>query len=911
MVPDRGPLTRGRSAGHDRQDMANIHALVARLQRDSAIAAQTVHWEHQPAQAAQWADWPAGIHPDLQRMLLQRGHTRLYTHQREVWDLVRDGQDVLVTTPTASGKTLACYLPILDHLLRHPRACTLYLAPTKALAQDQCLELKQWAAALPPAAGLGPDQIETYDGDTPREARRAIRTRMRVMISNPDMLNRSVLPFHRRTWKSFLAHLAFVFVDEIHVYRGIFGSHVANLFLRLERLLDRHRPHRRPQWLAASATVANVQEFSRLLTGRRLRIVARNGAPQGERHILFCNPPMRNAETGWRDTYGVVQKLAELCRAADVQCLVFARTRREVELVLTDLQSRHPDHLQAAQEIRGYRGGYLPALRREIERGLRDRSVKTVVATNALELGIDIGSLECVIMKGYPGTIASTRQQIGRAGRRQEASVAVLVAGDDPVDQYLMSCPEFLFDRAPEHALINPRHPHVLLEHLACALEEKNIRVGQHPPDPYGCDSYMTRALQHLAGRKQAYVKGHTWLYMGESSPARRVRLRNIGAIYDISEDLGAGFQRTIATLEADAVPRFLYPQAIYLHDGQKYRVETLDTKAHKALVRALSQSDQFTVPVVNAEVQVLDLKAQAPRGGALVGFGEVRVSSQVVACKLMRRFRDRMGRWTTEQVSVSEVDCRPQRLTTQAYWVQVPRPTQLHLEQQNLWRDSENEYGPLWQERRAQVRAERGTPCSHCGKPEAAGRQHDVHHIRPFRTFGYVPGLNRNDLLANAPGNLRILCRDCHRKLEPPAHRGIRGLSGLGTALHSVVPFYLMCDVRDVGMTENMAQGSAATHAALPSGDFDAALATIFIHEKFMGGMGFSPKLYAMHEEVLDRIASRILACECDRGCPACVGPPEAGQPEAVASGATRKSLTLSLVKALCAEPAGLSAAA
>ena len=888
--------------------MANINDLIEKLQSEPSVTNQTVHWERQTPRAAQWAPWPADVHPDLQGMLARRNHLQLYTHQREVWDLVRDGQDVLITTPTASGKTLACYLPILDHLIRNPQACVLYLAPTKALAQDQCLELKQWAADLPESAGLRPNQIETYDGDTPRETRRAIRNRMRIMISNPDMLNRSLLPFHRHTWKEFLSSLAFVFVDEIHTYRGIFGSHVANVFLRLERILDIHQPHRKAQFLAASATVANVEQFSGILTGRHMQIVSDNGAPQGEKHVLFCNPPVQNEETGWRDTYGVVQKLAELCLQTDVQCIIFARTRREVELVLTDLQARHPDRTQAEKEIRGYRGGYLPALRREIERGLRDRTVKTVVATNALELGIDIGSLECVIMKGYPGTIASTRQQVGRAGRRHEASVAILVAGGDPVDQYLMSYPEFLFDSSPEHALINPRHPYVLLDHLACALEERGIRFGQQPPDPYGSDDYMERALKYLEKQRKVYVKEHTWLHMGESSPANRVQLRNMGHIYDISEDLGEGNQRTIATLESDVAPWFLHPHAIYIHDGRRYLVEELDAKEHKALVKALPNSDQFTVPIATSEVQVLDIKRQESRGGGLAGFGEVKVRSQVVAYKLMRRFRDRMGRWTTEQLSIAEVDCQEQGLTTQAYWLQVPRPTQLQLEQRNLWRDSDNEYGPLWQERRAQVRVERGTLCSHCGKPETAGLQHDVHHIRPFRTFGYVPGLNRNDVQANAPSNLRVLCRDCHRKLEPAQHRGMRGVSGLGTALHSAVPFYLMCDARDIDMSENLAQGSAATHAASTQTGFDASLATIFIYENFVGGMGFSPKLYDVHEELLERIESRIRNCECDRGCPACVGPTEEGESLQDTSEVTRKNLTLSLVMALREESGSVS---
>ena len=883
--------------------MANVDDLIERLQSDPSVTNQTVHWERQTQKAAQWAEWPADVHPDLQRLLVRRGHRLLYTHQREVWNLVKDGQDVLVTTPTASGKSLACHLPILNHLIQNPRACALYLAPTKALAQDQCRELKEWAAELSVTTCLQPDQIETYDGDTPQADRRAIRGRMRVMISNPDMLNRSVLPFHGRTWKNFLENLAFVFVDEVHAYRGVFGSHVANVFLRLQRVLDMHQPHREPQFLGASATVANVEEFSGDLTGRTMRIVSYNGAPQGERHVIFCNPPVRNEETGWRDTYGAVHKVAQLCRETDVQCIIFARSRREVELVLTDLQAQHPDRVRAEQEIRGYRGGYLPVLRREIERGLRDRSIKTVVATNALELGIDIGSLECVIMKGYPGTIASTRQQVGRAGRRHEASVAVLIAGGDPVDQYLMSYPEFLFNNSPEHALINPRHPYVLLDHLPCALEEKCVDMSQLPPDPYGSDAYMARALQHLANQRKAYVKADKWFYMGEGSPANRVQLRNIGRSYDISEDLGEGQLRTVATLESEVVPHFLHPHAIYIHEGRKFLVEKLDAKEYRAVVKALPGSDQFTVPISNAEVQVLDVNKQESRGGALAGFGDVRVRSEVVAYKLMRRFRDRFGNWRTEQLAISGVECPEQSLTTQAYWLQVPRQTQLQLEQRNQWRDSENDYGPLWQDRREQVRAERGTLCSHCGEPERAGRQNDVHHIRPFRTFGYVPGLNRNDEQANALSNLRILCRECHIKIEPMKYRGLRGVSGLGTALHGVVPFYLMCDAGDVGMAETLAQGSGRTQTEVPEMDFDPSLATIFIYENFVGGMGFSPKLYDVHDEVLAKIESRIQGCDCDWGCPACVGPTEEGEIDRDATDVTRKNLALDLVQALLEE--------
>lgn len=874
-----------------------VDGLIASLGLNAEVAAMTVHWERGKPTEARWQDWPADIHPELRGVLEKQGHARLYSHQREVWELARAGHDVLVTTPTASGKSLACYLPMLDRLLREPQARVLYLAPTKALGQDQQNTLRAWAAQLPSEAGLSPDEVSTYDGDTPQEERRRLRARMRIMISNPDMVHQSLLPFHVGTWKDFLDNLAFVFVDEIHYCRGIFGSHVANVLLRLQRLLA-GRAERPPQFLAASATVANVQEFSRQLTGRDMRVVSCNGAPQGEKHVLFCNPPVRQEDTGWRDTYGAVRRLARMCREQDVQCLIFARTRREAELTLTDLHEDHPSPELARREIRGYRGGYLPELRREIERGLRDGSIRAVVATNALELGIDIGGLDCVILKGYPGTVASARQQIGRAGRRQSASVAVLVAERDPVDQYLMGRPDFLLEGTPEHALINPCQPRVLLAHLECALAERPISESRRPPDPFAADIHVTRALPYLERRRRAFTRGDSWFPMARENPARSVQLRNIGRIYDVSEELPDGRQRTVATVDEDRSPLYLHPQAIYIHDGRKYRVESLDEDARKAVVTSLADSDQFTRPVVRSEVEVLRVRRQEARAGALAGYGDVRVTSQVTAFRLMRRVPLR----GVEQLSAAAVECREQNLSTQAYWVQVPRRAQSELEKQDMWRDSENDYGPLWPKRRVQVRAAQGTDCSRCGVPEKPGQPHDVHHIRPFRSFGYVPGLNRRDIPANDLRNLCVLCRECHQLLEP--RRGQRGLAGLKAAMHGLSPFHLMCDARDLGVSEDLAQGSGIQEQARPETEFDPDLATIFLYENIAGGIGFSPVLFELHEKLLRGIQDRIRGCDCDRGCPACVGPSGLEEEAGAMSVSTRKQLALSLVEALLTEP-------
>lgn len=883
--------------------MASVENLLVRLQADDFIRSHIAHQETLAAHPGMWAEFPEWLHPALRAALARQGTRRLYQHQRQACDLAQAGRDVLIVTPTASGKSLGCHLPVLNRLLRDPQACALYLSPTKALAQDQYQALQRLATDLPPELGLLPEHIALYDGDTPASARPAIRRTVRLLISNPDLLHFALLPSHE-AWHRFLSGLDFTVVDEIHAYRGVFGSHVANVFRRLQRLRALHAPQRPVQFLGASATVANEEELARTLLGRPMALVKRNGAPRGARHVLFFNPPPLPNTAGWRDAPGAVCRLERLCRAASVQSLIFARTRMEVERLVTDLRHQAP---QAEQAIHGYRGGYLPQQRRAVEKGLRDGSIATVVSTNALELGIDIGLLQCVILMRYPGTIASAWQQIGRAGRRQETSVALFVASHNPLDQYLIGHPEFLFERAPEYALLNPDHPRVLLQHLECALEEHAVAPHLLPQDVYGQGELMAGALAYLRSRQRAFQKQGSWFYMGAAYPAGQVSLRNIGHAVTIATAASGSdaAAETLGTLEEEAADAFLHPGAIYLHQGRKYRVDALDYRTRQATVTPVPGTDMHTEAVSLAEIEVQALQAQERVAGAVAGYGDVEVRFQVVGYRKMRRFRRGAG-MAQEPLGVEELDCPLRAFPTQAYWVQVPRATQQRLEQSNLWRDSRNDYGPSWQAQRRKARQRYGTACSRCGRPERPDRAHDVHHVRPFRMFGYVPGQNRHDELANALENLRILCRACHRLMEPLSGRGARGLSGLAQALRHIAPFHLMCDPADLGAEEVLARGPGTPRAPAVRVDFDPALATIFVYERFVGGLGFSQALFRLHARILRNIAGLIRDCACDQGCPACVGPTEADAEDLLGAGITRKALTQALLDSLLEETDG-----
>src|SRR5258705_1081531 len=567
---------------------------------------------HQPARAAEYVDIPESVDSRLREGLLRRNIPKLYSHQGEAFELVKSGKNVVIVTPTASGKPVCYNLPVLDLLLRDPEARAVYLYPTKALAEDQLHEFQTAATEIG-----GDLKAFTYDGDTPQDARKAIRQRAGVVMTNPDMLHSGILPHHTK-WAKLFENLRYVIVDELHYYRGVYGSHFANLLRRLLRICEFYGS--KPQFICSSATIANPRELAEALTGAPFEMVDRNGAPAGEKYFLFYNPPVVNRQLGIRRSYiNETRRIALEFIERDQQTLIFANNRLATEILVTYLKDACDRNPLPPETVRGYRGGYLPRERREIERKLRDGEIRAVVATNTLELGIDIGSLDAVVMAGYPGTIASTWQRAGRAGRRQSTSAAVLVASSAPLDQYIVEHPDYFFDRPPEHAYINPDNLEILLGHLKCAAFELPIRDGEKfgPHDT----AALCRVLQE-AGFMHPSAGGLHWT--SETYPADAIGLRSITSDNFVVVDITAE-PNVIAEVSFPTALTTLHEKAIYLHEARQYHVERFDYQERKAYVRRVD-CDYFTDAIDYTQVKILE---EFARSGKKL-HGEVRVNRQI-----------------------------------------------------------------------------------------------------------------------------------------------------------------------------------------------------------------------------------------------------------------------------------------
>ena len=559
-----------------------------------------------PAVEAAYAPFPDSIDPRLKAAFASRGVQQLFTHQAEAFEHVSNGRQVVVTTPTASGKTLCYNLPVLDRILKNPAARALYLFPTKALAQDQMAELHELAGAISKLntdVGGEPIGVHTYDGDTPQDARRTIRTRAHIVLSNPDMVHSGILPHHPR-WAKLFENLQFIVIDELHAYRGVFGSHLTNVLRRLRRICRHYGSD--PQFICSSATIANPAELAERLAEKPFALVDRSGAPRGEKFFVFVNPPVVNRELGIRRSY-----VAESRRVAgeflrrNLQVIVFAQSRTTTEILTTYLKEDFEDVPGMPERIRGYRGGYLPLRRREIEKGLRAGQVRGVVSTNALELGIDIGALDVSVMAGYPGTIASTWQRAGRAGRRSGQSAAVMVASSAPIDQFVVRHPSFFFDASPEHALVNPDNLHILVDHVKCAAFELPFTTEE---------SFGQANVQEVLGVLQESGLVHRsgsedgegqWHWTSESYPANAVSLRSVSSDNFVIIDHTSG-AKVIGETDFTSALSTLHPKAIYMIEGRIYQVEELDFDGRKAHVREVD-CDYYTTAITYTKVTILD----------------------------------------------------------------------------------------------------------------------------------------------------------------------------------------------------------------------------------------------------------------------------------------------------------------
>ncbi|MFM8534058.1 MAG: DEAD/DEAH box helicase [Acidimicrobiia bacterium] len=719
-----------------------------------------------PAVDAAYAPFPEGIVPRLKAAFEARGVQLLYTHQAEAYAHVAAGRQVVVTTPTASGKTLCYNLPVLDRILKNPAARALYLFPTKALAQDQMAELHELAKSIGEVSGEGGNEgigVHTYDGDTPQDARRTIRTRAHIVLTNPDMMHSGILPHHPR-WAKLFENLEFIVIDELHADRGVFGSHLTNVLRRLQRICRHYGSN--PQFICSSATLANPAELAERLAEKPFELVAKSGAPRGEKFFVFVNPPVVNRELGIRRSY-----IAESRRVAgeflrrNLQVIVFAQSRLSTEILTTYLKEDFEDVPGMPERIRGYRGGYLPLRRREIEKGLRAGQVRGVISTNALELGIDIGALDVCVMAGYPGTIASTWQRAGRAGRRSGQSAAVMVASSAPIDQFVAKHPSYFFDASPEHALVNPDNLHILVDHVKCAAFELPFST----EESYGqvnvqevLGILQESGLVHRSGGEDADGQ---WHWTSESYPANAVSLRSISSDNFVITD-HTGEAKVIGETDFTSALSTLHPKAIYRVEGKIFQVEELDFVGRKAHVREVD-CDYYTTAINYTKVTILDRFAEdAPKVSL---HGEVHVVSRVVGFKKIR-FQ------TNENVGSGELDLPEQQMHTTAYWLEIPLTIMNAL-------------------------------------PYAADDRRD-------------------------------------------------GVVGLAFAMKQVAQLLLMCDARDIGLSVN---------AGETDGDDTPR---IFLYDAYPGGIGFSAPLWGMQKDLLEKTSALIAGCDCETGCPMCVGP-------------------------------------
>ncbi|MDD5603376.1 MAG: DEAD/DEAH box helicase, partial [Eubacteriales bacterium] len=489
----------------------NLEQMLEQIRASEEIMANITKWVEIPAKEARYEPVPDTVDVRIREALARKGRPRLYTHQAESLRLAAAGRDFTVVTPTASGKTMCYNVPVLDAILKDDSSRALFIFPTKALSQDQAAELHE----LIEEAGVD-IKTYTYDGDTSQSARKAIRQSGHIVVTNPDMLHSGILPHHTK-WTRLFENLKYVVIDEVHHYRGIFGSHLANVIRRLRRICSFYGSD--PLFICCSATIANPGELSSRITGKEMTVVDNNGAPSGTKHLIFYNPPVVNRQLGIRKSSLLeARKLAGMFIGNKIQTIVFTRSRVNVEVLLTYLRdfSKNGD-----DNIRGYRGGYLPGQRRDIEHGLREGRILGVVSTNALELGIDIGTLDVCIICGYPGTIASTWQQSGRAGRRNSVSAAFIVAGSSPLDQYIVSNPAYILEKSPEHGLINPDNLVILHSHLKCAAFELPFEDGEK----YGVE---TTAEMLAAMEESKFVRhvGRRWHWSSDAFPSEQISLR-------------------------------------------------------------------------------------------------------------------------------------------------------------------------------------------------------------------------------------------------------------------------------------------------------------------------------------------------------------------------------------------------
>ena len=847
---------------------AGLAGLLRKWQTDHETGPNFSEWRQIPARPARTSALPADMDERLGAMLRAGGIYELYLHQQLSWQHASNGSHVALCTGTASGKSLAYNLPVFQALLQSPSARALYIFPTKALTQDQYEAINSF---VQPSLGQS-IRPAIYDGDTRQSARGQIRSSANLLMTNPEMLHMGILP-HHTTWSEFLGQLRYIVIDEIHTYRGVFGSNFANVLRRLRRIAAFYGAT--PQFIMTSATIANPGELANKLCGSKVELVQEDGAARGEKHFIIYNPPVINAALGLRkSSVSELLRLAQDAMKHNLQTIIFARSRRTVEIILKQLRDSIAKDMRATlyfgaeketalspDAVQGYRSGYLPAERRAIEKGLRDGSVRLVVATNALELGIDIGNLRVAMMLGYPGSIASLLQQAGRAGRGPESSAALMVATAQPLDQYLAHHTDYIFNRSPENALIDPDHMVIFLNHLRCALFELPFKNGE----TFGGTDVM-EYLEFLVQNQEAYSRNERTFWMADAYPAANVSLRTASPNSIVLQSHEDGPPKVIGQVDLESAYWMVHPHAVYLHAGQQYFVQELDLEGGKAALVPVAL-DYYTEPKREDEIEHVSTADTAKVAGGDIYRGEIIVHSKVTGFTKKN--------WVSGEILDMEALQMPEtELNTIGYWYVVDAQTVETLASAGLWTNSPNEYGHKWPNTRDAVRKRDAFTCQVCGKVEQ-DKQHDVHHKSPFREIirlgmaelrlnsggEAVPVPQELLDIANRMDNLVTLCPECHHKAEQNV-RMRSGLAGLAYVFQQLAPLFLMCDHEDIGVFFN------------PEAEFCQGQPAMALFDMVPAGIGFANRLYELHAQLVTESLRLVQECPCEDGCPACVGP-------------------------------------
>lgn len=628
----------------------NLDQLVEWIKTHPYFSKNITHWHTIPPGEGSFVDFPRDLNPLLIEALRKKKIEKLYTHQEKAYRLINEGKHVALITPTASGKTLAYNLPILNALLKNPSERAIYLFPTKALAQDQLKELYDIIEIMNVDI-----KTYTFDGDTPAQARKAIREAGQIVITNPDMLHQGILP-HHTIWIKLFESLRYVVIDEIHAYRGVFGSHVANVIRRLKRIA--HFYGSNIQFICCSATIGNPQEFISKMLEEEVEIIDENGAPRGEKHFIFYNPPVVNWQLGIRrGVVGEARKLGELFLEVGAQSIIFARSRIRTEIIATYLKNYAARKMGNPNLVRAYRGGYLPTERREIEKGIKENAIRLVVSTNALELGIDIGSLDVSILAGYPGSIASTWQQAGRAGRKRNTAISILIASSSPLDQYIINHPEYILEQKAEQIQIDPNNLTILVSHIKCAAFE--LSFDEH--ETFGVE--VTREILDYLVQERILKKGADGKYywMREIYPAEEVSLRTASpdnvVIIDTTHE-----ERVIGEVDLLSAPELVHQDAIYIHEGQQYHVDELDWSRKKAYVQSV-EVDYFTDAISKTNIKILTTDEQQSFQTFEIQWGEINVSTVVTGYKKIKLY-------THDNVGAGRVYLPEMEMATESFWI-------------------------------------------------------------------------------------------------------------------------------------------------------------------------------------------------------------------------------------------------